>query len=155
MSLRSVITDIMERVALEVSSVTHSVGAREAEAHCAPPNVRWVPISDAIGPAPKRAASSDHLTRTIAGLDTSFRVLCWGADFDGAELLRDAVLRGCQYVAPSYALGTRGVWVESGAITEGELVELSVTLRGFVPESPSPTVATITTTDTTDTGVSS
>lgn len=155
MSFRATIDAIMASVSTEVPSVAWSIGSRSEAAHTSPPSVRWAPVADAIGAAPKRSASTDHLTRVIAGVDTTFRVKCWGVDFDQAEQIRDAVLRGCQKSAPAFARGERGTWLDSDAITEGEAVEITVILRGFVPESPAPAVVTVTTVDTTDTEVSS
>ena len=144
-SLREVITDVMADVAAEVAGTTHTVGSRHVAEHGSPPLVRWVPVSEEIGAAPKREASPDRLTRTIAGLDATFRVICWGTDFDQAEDLRDALLRGLHRAAPAYARAARAQWLDSEATTHGEAVVLTVVLKGFVPAA-APTTVTITTT---------
>lgn len=152
MTFASTITTVMTSVAAEVAGVVWSVGAREGDAHVAPPSVRWIPERDRYGAAPKRAVTADHLTRTIAGVDTTFRVVCWGESYTQAATLRDAVLRGCHAAAPAFASGEAGRWVDTGVMTAGEAVEITITFNGFVPDT-SPTLATVDTIDTTFTGI--
>lgn len=152
MSFRETIHTVMASVLSEVSDTVWSIGSRTETSRTSPPSVRWAPVTDTVT-TPRKVATTDRLARIITGLSTTFRVTCWGADYEQADLLRDAVLRGCRLAAPTYALGQSGAWLDSDAVSEGEAVELTVTFHGHVTEAPAPTTVTITDVDTTDTEV--
>lgn len=145
MTLSTTIAAVNAAVALEVAGLSTSVGARLADDHVAPPCLRWIPSSDEPGAAPKRSPLASGLQRALVGLDTAFDVDCWGLDFEGAIILRDALIRALvSVVGPTaFVLGT-GTWARGDALTLGESVTLRVTIRGYVPET-APTVATVAT----------
>lgn len=145
MTLSTTIAAINAAVLAEVAGCTFSVGSRVADDQSDYPRVRWVPIVDEPGPAPKNSPIASGLQRALMGMPTTFDVECWGEDFEAAVLLRDALVRSLHSVVgpASYALGA-GRWAQGDALTRGESTSLRVTLRGYVPEA-SPTVATVTT----------
>lgn len=146
MTLSATIATINAAVLAEVAGCLFTVGSRDADRHAAPPCVRWVPLDDEPGPAPKKSPLASGLQRALVGLDTTFDVECWGATFEDAVTLRDALVRAL-HASPGptgYAIG-RGRWAQGGTLTLGESVTMRVTLRAYVPET-APAVAVISTT---------
>ncbi len=146
MTLTSTITAVNAAVLAEVAGCTFGVGWRVADDHGAPPRVRWLPVADEPGAAPKLSPLASGLQRALYAVSTTFDVECWGEDFEAAVTLRDALVRSLHSAAgPTvYALSS-GRWAQGDALALGEATSLRVTLRAYVPET-APTVATVTTT---------
>lgn len=147
MTLTSTIAAVQTAVAAEVPTATYSLGSKVADDQHAPPRVRWIPVTDEPGPAPKLSPMASGLQRALVGMSTTFDVECWGSDFEGAVDLRDALIRALHTVSgvgpTAYALAS-GPWARGDALTLGEAVTLRVTLRAYVPET-APTVHTVAT----------
>lgn len=144
MTLSTTIAAVNAAVLLEVPGLVTSVGSRLTDDHQSPPCLRWVPVSDEPGPAPKFSPLASNLQRALVGLDTVFEVECWGSDFESAVTLRDALVRALHGTVGTTAFAlAAGNWTRGDALTLGESVTLRVTLRCYVPET-APTVATIT-----------
>ena len=144
----ALIAAIMARVVAEIPAATSTLTSSELATNASPPHVRWCPDTDTYGPAPKRMGTDG--ARSVLGVDTAWLVECWGADFDGAVTLRDAVLRATAAEAHGMVAYGPGQWSKGGTITEGEAVTLRITLKGYVPELPA-VLATVTTVHTNDT----
>lgn len=146
MTLSATITAVNATVLAEVAGTTFSVGSKVADDHGSPPRVRWVPVADEPGAAPKLSPLASGLQRAVRAIATTFDVECWGADFEAAVTLRDALVRALHSAAgPSVYTLAAGRWAQGDALTLGEATSLRVTLRAYVPET-APTVATVTTT---------
>lgn len=145
MTLSATIAAVDAAVLAEVPTCTFGVGWRVADDQGSPPRVRWLPLADEPGAAPKLSPLATGLQRALCAMPTTFDVECWGEDFEAAVSLRDALVRALHSAAgPSvYAIGA-GRWAQGDALTLGESTTLRVTLRAYVPET-APTVATVTT----------
>lgn len=145
MTLSATIAAVDAAVLAEVPTCTFGVGWRVADDHGSPPRVRWLPLADEPGAAPKLSPLATGLQRALCAMPTTFDVECWGEDFEGAVTLRDALVRALHSaVGPQAFALAGGPWARGDALTLGEAVTLRVTLRAYVPETE-PTVTQVAT----------
>ncbi len=145
MSFTATIAAINAAVLVEIPTLTFELGSRHRAEREKPPHILWSPIADTYGAAPKQSPMASGLQRALIGLRTAFEVRCWGADYAGAVLLRDAVLRAAKLHGTTSALPSAGQWAAPDALDQGEMVTLRMEFAGYVPEAAptTPTVATV------------
>lgn len=143
MSLTTLITDIMVRVATEVAGTTHALGWREEGAQSAPPRVEWRPTRHAYEHAFQGGSRADPHQRAIQGRAQTFELRLWGNDIAQVEALFDAVVRACEAEAAGAWSYVGGDWARTDAMTCGEAMLCAITLGAHVLDA-APSLVTIT-----------
>ena len=136
MGLRAALAPLEALIVSRVTGTTFRVGAQYLAENAQPPRVVWVPLSEGYQRGPARAG-----TPRATGVRTvTVGARLWGADFDAAEALVDALLWAAQTAAAgSYSAGSVE-WERGAHLQQGEAATLELTLNVPVLDTPAPTV---------------
>jgi hypothetical protein len=115
-------------------SVPHLFGEKHRTAHGTPPRYVWIP--DRIRDRNGSISTQVQEYRTLFSFQAHFFIDCWGADFDHASALMEAVSVACHRAAFADFAIESGEWhsPSKGWAQPGEMVRLECSLGVPIPD---------------------